>query len=324
MKLTTVSVTTTANIALIKYWGKRDELLMLPAKSSLSVGLSALTTTTKFETAELDKIVTTEHLQSNFEKKIMHFVNQLRRDYGIAQPIKITTHNHFPTAAGLASSASGFAALALGLNTLFNLKLSKQELSQRARLGSGSAARSIFGGFVVWHKGLRVDGSDCFAEQLFDANYWPTLRILVVVVDASVKKMSSRDGMRLTVATSPSFRTWCAESEQRINTMHQAIAARDLKQVGMLAEADWYGMYKAMRDTQPPLEYLSDSSWVVIKTVQHLRATGTPCYFTTDAGPNVKILCEEQDTEIIEQTLMALNEVKNIIRNCVACEPIIT
>lgn len=324
MKLTTVSVTTTANIALIKYWGKRDERLMLPAKSSLSVGLSELTTTTTFEHAEHDSIQASELHQPHFEKKIIHFVNEFRRDYDIDQPIKITTHNHFPTAAGLASSASGFAALALGLNKLFDLKLSNQELSQRARLGSGSAARSIFGGFVVWHKGNLANDSDCFAEQLFEANHWLTLRILVVVVDASIKKMSSRDGMRLTVATSPSFNTWCAESEERISAMHQAIAARDLKQVGMLAEADWYGMYKAMRDTQPPLEYLSDSSWVVIKTVQHLRATGTPCYFTTDAGPNVKILCEEQDTEIIEQTLMALNEVKNIIRNCVACEPIIT
>ena len=324
MKTSTVSVATTANIALIKYWGKRDELLMLPAKSSLSVGLSELTTTTKFEPAEQDNIVTSEHLQSNFEKKIIHFVNQLRRDYNIAQSIKIATNNHFPTAAGLASSASGFAALTLGLNTLFDLKLSKQELSQRARLGSGSAARSVFGGFVVWHKGLRANGRDCFAEQLFDANHWPTLRILVIVVDGSIKKMSSRDGMRLTVATSPSFTTWCAESEKRINAMQQAIAARDLEQVGMLAEADWHGMYKAMRDTQPPLEYLSDASWVVIKTIQHLRATGTPCYFTTDAGPNVKILCEEQDAKIIEHTLMALNEVKNIIRNRVACEPIIT
>ncbi|QQR49579.1 diphosphomevalonate decarboxylase [bacterium] len=324
MKKNTVSVTTTANIALIKYWGKRDERLMLPAKSSLSVGLSALTTTTEFETAEHDKIVTTEHHQSNFEKKIMNFVNELRRDYGITQPIKITTHNHFPTAAGLASSASGFAALTLGLNKLFDLKLGKQELSQRARLGSGSAARSVLGGFVVWHKGTLANGNNCFAEQLYDANHWPTLRILVVVVDASIKKMSSRDGMRLTVTTSPSFNTWCTESEKRISAMHQAIAKRDLEQVGMLAEADWHGMYKSMRDTQPPLEYLSGASWVVIKTVQRLRAAGILCYFTTDAGPNVKILCEERDAAIIEQTLMALNEVNNIIRNRIACEPIIT
>ncbi len=324
MKKNIISVTTTANIALIKYWGKRDERLMLPAKSSLSVGLSELTTTTTFEHAEHDSIQASELHQPHFEKKIIHFVNEFRRDYDIAQPIKITTHNQFPTAAGLASSASGFAALVLGLNKLLDLRLSNQELSQRARLGSGSAARSVFGGFVVWHKGTLANGNDCFAEELFDAHHWPTLRILVIVVDASIKKMSSRDGMRLTVATSPSFKTWCAKSEQRISAMQQAIATRDLEQVGMLAETDWHGMYGAMRDTQPPLEYLSDASWVVIKTVQHLRAAGTPCYFTTDAGPNVKILCEEQDMGIIEQTIMALNKVKNIIRNRVACEPIIT
>lgn len=321
MKKQKITITTNANIALIKYWGKRDEALMLPAKSSLSVGLAGLTTTATFELAQRDCVITPEHVGKNFAAKVLQFVEHVRKRYDISQPVSITTHNHFPTAAGLASSASGFAALALGLNELFKLNLSKQELSQLARVGSGSAARSVFGGFVVWHKGLRADSADCFAEQLFPADHWPSLRVVVVVVDASVKKMSSREGMRLTVQTSPSFGAWCAESETRIAQMQQAIAARDLEGVGQLAEADWYGMYRAMLDTEPSLNYLSNASWNVIETVRQLRAAGISCYFTTDAGPNVKILCEEKDANAVERAVAALAGVKQIMRCCVASEP---
>ncbi|MBY0353580.1 diphosphomevalonate decarboxylase, partial [Candidatus Babeliales bacterium] len=269
-----------------------------------------------------DCVVAPEQAGKNFAAKVLQFVEHVRQRYTISQPVSITTHNHFPTAAGLASSASGFAALALGLNELFKLNLNKQELSQLARLGSGSAARSVFGGFVVWHKGLRTNGTDCFAEQLFPADHWPTLRIIVVVVDASVKKMSSREGMRLTVQTSPSFSSWCTESETRIAQMRQAIAARDLERVGQLTEADWYGMYHAMQDTTPSLNYLSNASWAVIETVRQLRATGVSCYFTTDAGPNVKILCEEKDADAVERAVATVAGVKQIMQCRVAGEPV--
>ncbi|MFA6527404.1 MAG: diphosphomevalonate decarboxylase [Candidatus Babeliales bacterium] len=323
--MTKIIVRTNPNLALIKYWGKRDEALMLPTKSSLSVGLNALTTETIITQAEdRDHIKLTFSHSVEAVQKIQSFINLFRTTYGVKNYFSISSSNDFPTAAGLASSSSGFAALALGLATASNLNLDDRQLSILARRGSGSAARSIAGGIVIWHKGQLPDGTDCYAEQLFDQHHWPELRILIIIVNDNEKKISSRDAMRLTVATSPSYQNWVASSEDRLEEMITAIKAKDFTSVGKLAEQDWYGMHDAMRDTTPSLDYWTSTSYTVIETVKQLRAQGHNCFFTTDAGPNVFVCCHKDNVAIIKQTLASLPGVLGSIESTVAGKPTVT
>ena len=186
-----ITVKSCANIALIKYWGKRDEDLFLPTKSSLSVTLSGLDTVTSVsinpqnrDIIYIDKKLVLD-LQNN---KVHKFLNLFREKFCIKSFFKIETENRFPTAAGLASSASGFAALAFALNKICDLNLSKKQLSILARQGSGSASRSIFGGFALWNKGELLDGFDCFAQQLFDQDHWPEFRVIAAIISEQKKK----------------------------------------------------------------------------------------------------------------------------------------
>jgi len=324
-KMQQVTVQTNANVALIKYWGKRNEQLFLPTKTSLSVALSGLTTTTTIRNTleKHDLISFISGISESSHKKIIDFIDFFRARYSIKQFFAVTTHNNFPTAAGLASSASGFAALALALNAQCKLNLSEQELSVLARYGSGSACRSIYGGFVVWHKGEKQDGSDSYAEQLFDHNHWPELRILVIVVKNDEKKISSRNGMRITTNTSPSYKNWLSHSEQRVILIIKAIEKKDFELVGTLAQADWTGMQQTMLDAQPQLDYWTTVSHDVMHAVKQLRATGVSCYFTTDAGPNVKLICLDKDIPIITRTIKTIRGVLDTIECTIGQAPII-
>ena len=322
-----VTVQTHANISLIKYWGKRDEILFLPTKSSLCIALSELTTTTSITDAASDQDEISINWQTAPEasrKKIVDFITLFRTMYGIKQVFSITTHNNFPTAAGLASSSSGFAALALALNAFCNLNLSEQELSVLARQGSGSACRSVCGGFITWHKGQNVLGTDSYAEQTFNAQHWPEFRILVIVVRNDAKKVSSREGMRITTDTSPSYQTWLSNSAQRMPLMVNAIEKKDFEQVGELATADWTDMEQTMLDSQPQLDYWTPTSREVMRTIQTLRSAGVPCYFTTEAGPNIKLICLEENVQTIMKTLQCIDGVLSIIPCKVAEAPIVT
>ncbi len=321
-----VTITTHPNIALIKYWGKRNEQLFLPTKSSLSVGLEALTTTTTIDisSTETDEITINGQRPSQAHTQpILDFL----KITGINNrpPLAITTTNSFPTAAGLASSASGFAALALGLNHFFSLNLSPHELSALARRGSGSACRSLFGGFVVWHRGHRPDGSDSFAEQLLPASHWPTFRIIVAIVAQEPKKISSRTAMQNSVTTSPIYEKWVEASESRLDRMHRAILDKNFELVGQLAEQDCIGMHKTMHTSQPPVNFLLPATANIMQQVTDLRTKlGIPCYFTIDAGPNVKILCQEHDDAIIMEHLRKMPQIIQCIVSSIAGHPYIT
>lgn len=323
----TVKIQTHANISLNKYWGKRDEKLFLPTKSSLTISLSELTTTTfiqKLEHVASDQdiiyINSTAAVDSH-RSKIVAFLNFFRQKYNSKNYFNISTSNNFPTAAGLASSSSGFAALALGLDQVCNLELSKKELSILARQGSGSACRSTAGGFMLWHKGEKADGSDSYAEQIFGSTHWPELRILVIIVNDQAKFIGSREGMKITVATSKLYSTWLEKSAQRLPLLINAIAKKDFTTVGHLAQDDWQDMQETMLDTKPQLNYWTTKSHEVINTIKKLCRQGAECYFTTEAGPNLKILCLENNQNKIKSELEKISGIIQIIPCKVACNP---
>ncbi|MFH0898309.1 MAG: diphosphomevalonate decarboxylase [bacterium] len=323
--MNSILVQTHANIALIKYWGKRNEKLFLPTKSSISVTISHLKTTTHitFNSENKDHILYNWHNSTKKTiEKITQFLDLFRKKYSIDTHFTITTNNEFPTGAGLASSSSGFAALAIGLDALCALNLTKKEISILARQGSGSACRSVYGGFVQWHKGNRGDGSDSYAEQLFPANHWPELRVILAVVSAQEKLVSSRIGMQQTVATSTSYKQWLAESEQRIPQMIQALENKNFSLVGNLTEADWYGMRQSMLTTIPQLDYCLTTTHDVIHVIQNLRKNNIEAYFTTDAGPNVKILCLDKDLRKICTHLKNIPGVIQVIECAATGDPV--
>lgn len=291
------------NIALIKYWGKQDEQLFLPMNSSLSLTLNAFYTDTK---VTLDKDLNQDIFFLNHQKqsteqtlKISNFLDLFRHKYSISTRIRVESINHVPTAAGLASSASAFAALAGAINEAARLNIDLQELSTFSRRGSGSATRSIFGGFVEWKKG--TCNEDSFAVPLDDASWG--IGMLIVVVNHRKKTISSRQGMKQTVATSPFYPAWVKSSEKDLVEMKKAIVTKDFSTIGKLAESSALKMHATMLGAQPPFTYFEPDSIRVIQRVQELRKKGLECYLTMDAGPNVKILCRLTDMDKLKQEL---------------------
>jgi len=327
--MNTVIASANANIALIKYWGKRDEFFMLPTKSSISVSLDALKTTTEIGFGDSDTIkINGVFARDNANVKILRFLHVFRKKFAACKLFhdsslqdkflqdmffQIGSVNNFPTAAGLASSASGFAALAKGLNELCGLKLDSKELSILARRGSGSASRSIVGGFNLWHKGVCPQGSDSYSEQIFKADHWPDLRIIITVVQAKQKPISSTQAMQVTVKTSKIYQDWLGTSERRIKPMLNAIANKDLESLGELAQVDCLEMHETMHTSVPVINYWTDKTIKIIELVNRLRADGIQCYFTIDAGPNVKILTLEKYQNKILSELKIIEDIQTIV-----------
>lgn len=276
-----------ANIALCKYWGKRDAELNLPVNSSLSISLGKLGTHTVVEFAKsADRIfLNGKPAPADFAARLSKFLNLFRAD---GQFFEVRTKNNIPTAAGLASSASGFAALVKALDQLFGWGFNPRELSMLARLGSGSAARSLYAGFAVWHAGERADGMDCYAESL--AGDWKNLRIGVLEVSKTRKKTGSTDGMNRTVETSELYESWPAQAECDFDELRTAIAAQDFSMLGKTAENNALAMHATMLAAWPPLCYWKPQSVALMQKVWQVREDGLEIYFTMDAGPNLKLL----------------------------------
>ena len=283
-----------ANIALAKYWGKRDRALNLPVNGSLSISLGALGTHTVVCAAERDSLRlngVAAAPDSVLHRRTFAFIGLWRR--GEAQPLHIDTRNTIPTAAGLASSASGFAALTLALARYWQLNLADSDLSAIARLGSGSAARSLWHGFVKWQRGTRDDGSDSHAAPL--ASDWQELRIALIEIDGGTKKTASGDGMNHTTATSPLYAAWPATAAADLAAIEAAIHARDFHTLGSVAEANALAMHATMLAARPALCYLQAQTLATLQRLWQARADGLDIYATIDAGPNVKILCRADD-----------------------------
>lgn len=308
------------NIALIKYWGKRDEQLFLPMNSSLSITLDQYYTVTTVEFIEeltKDMLVLNHSLADMKEQiKISAFLDIIREKAGIQLYAMIKTQNHVPTAAGFASSASGYAALAAAASRAIGLSLTNEELSRIARQGSGSACRSVFGGYVEWEKGYRADGRDSFAHQILDEKSW-TLSILSVLITSRKKGVSSRDGMKRTVESSPFYQGWLATISEDLNMAKQAIKNRDLDCLGEVIEGNALKMHATMLGAKPPVFYWESGTLEVMHCIRELRQQGILVYFTIDAGPNVKVICEPDKEELVKQTLISLSGVQSVI----ACRP---
>ena len=253
------------NIALIKYWGKRDEKLNLPAVGSISITLDGISTKTEISiTKDVDKFYLNEKIDIEEHSKITPFLDYIREHIQDNVFFEIHSSNNFPTAAGLASSASGYASIAKGINHLLNLNLSDKELSKLARRGSGSAARSIFGGFVEMHKGAEPDGSDCYAEQLYPTEFFP-LYVIVVITNSEIKKTSSRNGMLISKNTSPYYSNWVNTSEYDINAMKMALREKDFDKIADLSIRSCLKMHSVMMTSNPPLMYWNSTTFEIIK-----------------------------------------------------------
>jgi diphosphomevalonate decarboxylase len=303
------------NIALIKYWGKRDESLFLPMNSSLSITLDKFYTTTTVEFCSnllTDVFVINNQLADEPEvNKITHFLNRVRAMSGKGFNAIVNTTNHVPTAAGFASSASGFAALAAAATKAIGLDLDRNGLSQLARQGSGSACRSVYGGYVEWQKGERVDGTDSFAVPLIDGQDWD-ISILSVLLTSEQKTVSSRSGMKRTVETSPFYSSWLVEVEKDMVIAKEAIRKRDFEMLGTVTEANALKMHATTLGATPPFMYWQGATLDVIQKVNELRSIGIQAYFTIDAGPNVKVLCQPKDEQGVREKLLTLPSVQDV------------
>jgi diphosphomevalonate decarboxylase len=228
--------------------------------------------------------------------------------------VKIVSNNNFPTAAGLASSAAGFGALAAAVNEALQLGLDQKELSMLARRGSGSATRSIHGGFVEWAAGEKEDGTDCYAKQLFDQNHWPELRMVIAVTSKKDKKVKSRAGMSASVKTSPFYAAWKENViPNDIENMKRALADKDFTMLGKTAELNALRMHAVAIATEPPVIYWNAGTMDIIHAVMDWRDGGLECYFTIDGGPQVKVLCLEKDAEEIARRLKGFENIEDII-----------
>jgi diphosphomevalonate decarboxylase len=297
------------NIALVKYWGKRDAALNLPAAGSLSLTLADFgsETTVRFAsdagTDGRDRVLLAgAPADAKFAERVQRFLDLIRTRAGLSLPAEVTTSNTVPTAAGLASSAAGFAALALAASRAAGLRLSPSELSELARRGSGSAARSIFGGFVEMQAGARSDGSDAVAHQLLAENAWD-VRLCVAITAQGQKEISSTAAMDRTATTSPYYPAWVASVAADLAAARAALAAHELAALGAVAERSAMRMHASAMAADPPILYWNPATLAAIASVKRLRAEGTPAYFTIDAGPHVKVLCASADAAKVQAAL---------------------
>jgi len=306
------------NVALVKYWGKRDSVLNLPASGSISVTLDGLWTesTVAFGGGEAD-LVGIDGVPAAGEEagRVMRFLDLVRIEAGRRDRARVRTRSTVPRGVGLASSASAFASLAVAASRAAGLDLSRPALSALARRGSGSAARSIFGGFVEWHRGERDDGVDSIAEPLLAPEDWD-VRVVVAVTSAAPKAVSSREGMAR-AAASPLYPAWVAGAEGDLEEARAAIRARDIEALWLLAEHSALKMHAIGLAARPPLLYWNGATVECIRRVWALRAEGTKGFVTIDAGPQVKVLCDPADAAGIAH---ALGDVRGVER-VLTCAP---
>ena len=290
-----------ANIALVKYWGKRDAALNLPAAGSLSLTLAALATQTTVtfdsalgaDTLELDGFPA----RAADVARATQFLDLVRVAAGIATRARVTSRNEFPTASGLASSASGYAALALAATRAAGLTLGERELTILARRGSGSAARSVFGGFVRMHAGETSERA--YAEPLASPLVDRVRMVIAVVGGGTPKTHGSRDAMEHTAATSPYYQPWVALVAQDLEVALAAVATGDLEALGAIAEANALAMHATAMAARPAVMYWQPATLAVHAEVRGLRGCGVAAWATMDAGPHVKILTTAEDAPTI-------------------------
>jgi diphosphomevalonate decarboxylase len=308
------------NIALVKYWGKRDAALNLPAAGSLSLTLADLgsETTVRFApeagTADgRDRVLFAgAPAEGKFAARVQRFLDLVRTRARLPLPAEVATTNTVPTAAGLASSAAGFAALALAASRAAGLHLGPAELSELARRGSGSAARSIFGGFAEMSAGTRADGADAVARGLLDEKAWD-VRLCVAITAEGEKAIGSTAAMERTALTSPYYSAWLAAVPRDLEEACAAVLAHDLATLGPIAERSALRMHACALAADPHILYWNPATIAAMSTVKKLRANGTSAFFTIDAGPHVKVLCGSADAPIVQAALAVTPGVMRVL-----------
>ncbi len=315
-----------SNIAFVKYWGAEDLAVAIPLNASISMSLRACVTRTSVETVAAgaaDEIwVFSEgrwgQAEGAFQQRAAAHLERLRRWAQVDVGFRVATENSFPAAAGIASSASGFAALTLAVVAALDRQPDGDELSNLARLsGSGSASRSVFGGYVQWPFGT---GEDPWrAAPLAPASHWD-LRDVIAIVQTGPKAVSSLEG-HARARTSPHYVRRQELIPDRLQRVREAIDARDLDQLGPIIEEDAIELHLVAMSSQPPIFYWQPATLRVLDHVRALRQRGTSAWATMDAGANVHILCSADDEEAVATSLAAIDGVQTVIRDGVGSGP---
>ncbi|HGH8237712.1 TPA: diphosphomevalonate decarboxylase [Streptococcus pyogenes] len=292
-----ITVTSYANIAIIKYWGKENQAKMIPSTSSISLTLENMFTTTSVsflpDTATSDQFYINGVLQNDEEHtKISTIIDQFRQP-GQAF-VKMETQNNMPTAAGLSSSSSGLSALVKACDQLFDTQLDQKALAQKAKFASGSSSRSFFGPVAAWDKD---------SGAIYKVETDLKMAMIMLVLNAAKKPISSREGMKLCRDTSTTFDEWVEQSAIDYQHMLTYLKTNNFEKVGQLTEANALAMHATTKTANPPFSYLTKESYQAMETVKELRQEGFACYFTMDAGPNVKVLCLEKDLAQLAERL---------------------
>lgn len=303
------------NIALTKYWGKLEGVHRMPSVPSLSMTLDAMSTTTTvtFDDAlGRDEIVLNGNVASEKEsRRATELLDRVRAAARQAAKARVESANDFPTASGLASSASGFAALVTAAAKAAGLDWDAATLSDHARRSSVSAARSIFGGFATLAAGTLGQGV-LAAEPIEGSIDWP-VAISVVVTTLKQKDVGSTEGMAHTTATSPYYPAWVASAPKMFERARRAVLARDLEALGVVAEESAFAMHASAMAAAPALIYFNPVTLAAIERVRQLRKAGTQAYVTIDAGPHVKILSHAADAASIATALREVAGVEKVL-----------
>lgn len=300
-----------SNIALCKYWGKRDQELNLPVTSSLSISLANKGSFTELSLTQNPNDVVFVNgqqldLNSSFGKRLQAYFDLFRVKSSLFFETNIKTN--IPIGAGLASSACGFASMVMALNALFGWELKENELSILARLGSGSASRSLWHGFVEWRAGEQSDGLDSFGELIADT--WPEFCVGLLIITEAEKEISSRVAMQRTVTTSPLYSAWPLKVKNDLSTLKRAIGSKDFRLLGETAESNALTMHATMLSAWPPVFYALPETITLMKKIWALREQGFMLFFTQDAGPNLKLLFLEKDAEAVQREFPHVDIIK--------------
>lgn len=300
------------NLAFIKYWGRKDEILRLPCNSSISMNLASLETktTVEFESRFIkDEVVIDKESRFDEAIRVAQHLDRIRDLAKISLKAKVVSQNNFPSGTGLSSSSSGFAALTVAGAAAAGLKLSEKELSILARRGSGSACRSIPSGIVEWLDGNKSE--DSYAFSIFSKDYWDIVDV-VAVVSTEKKEVSTSDGQKL-VRTSPFFEKRLERMKDKIINIKKYIREKNFQNFGELIESEALEMHAIMITSSPSLIYWSEGTLKLMKLVKKWREEGLSVYFTVNTGQDIHLICQKKDSKKVVEKLEKENYVKKLI-----------
>ena len=310
--MTTATAQASPNIAFIKYWGNRDNTLRLPSNGSISMNLDGLFTRTMvtFNSSQRDSLVINDHaVTGKGLERVSHILDLVREMANISERAEVSSVNNFPAGAGIASSAAAFAALALASSRAAGLTLSEGQLSRLARRGSGSASRSIPGGFVEWQMG--TGDEDCVAVSIAPPEHW-ALADCIAIVNTAHKKTGSTEGHAI-AGTSPLQNARVTDTPRRLDICRNAILQKDFEVFANIIEHDSDVMHAVMMTSNPPLMYWQSATVGIFHMVREWRASGLPVGYTVDAGANVHVICLANYAKDVEKRLRELPGVSDVL-----------